>query len=86
MYLTIYIFTFILEENLIRRIKNDVYTTMSQAYGNMNSSKAIDFDDRSKPDYGCCSASTGGNAWWKLDLGSMYPIKALIFVGRSDGK
>ena len=60
---------------------------MSSQWGNMNASKAVDLDDRSKPNTcDCCSATSGGgDAWWKLDLGNTYPISSLIFIGRSDG-
>ena len=58
---------------------------MSAKYQSMDASKAIDFDDRSNPTCNCCSATYGGDAWWKLDLGDIYPINAVIFVGRTDG-
>ena len=58
---------------------------MSTKYQSMDASKAIDFDDKSNPTCNCCSATYGGDAWWKLDLGDVYPINAVIFVGRTDG-
>ena len=59
---------------------------MSSQWNNMTASKAVDLHDGSNPDTcHCCSATSNGNAWWKLDLGNIYPISSLIFIGRSDG-
>ena len=72
--------------NLIKRIHRDISATMSAKWNEMGASKAVDLDDRSKPDTcDCCSATSNGDAWWKLDLGNIYPISLLIFIGRSDG-
>ena len=79
-------FTYISEENLIRRIRSDLTTSMSPPYLGMDANKAIDFDDRTQPNIcDCCSATLNGDAWWKLDLGNIYPITSVIFIGRSDG-
>ena len=57
---------------------------MSSVWDDWTPYKAIDSVDNSDPNCDCCSGTNVGNAWWKLDLGSTYPIATIIFIGRSD--
>ena len=56
-------------------------------WGNTNSTLAIDGDATPDPNAcHCCSVSVASHPWWTIDLHQMYPIRRLIFVGRSGGK
>ena len=50
---------------------------------NWNARRAIDHNDHDRPiTCQCCSGTRDANAWWKLDLRNIYPIKEIIFIGR----
>ena len=71
------------EENLIKQLGNNVDVSMSSQWYNWNARRAIDLDDGNHPNTcGCCSGTLNENAWWKLNLRNIYPIKTIIFTGR----
>ena len=80
---------FISEENLIKQIANNVKVNMSTKWEGWDAKKAIDLIDNDDGDptiCNCCSGTRNTHVWWKIDLGSNYPIKSIIFIGRSDSK
>ena len=80
-------FIFMADLNLLKRIVKDVQVNMSAYWKDFNASKAIDFDNRTSADLcHCCSGTVDGPSWWSIDLGSVYLIKTIVFIGRSDSK
>ena len=76
----------ILDENLIRRIRDDVTVESSRHWRDWTADRAIDFNDSSESEScECCSGSLSRPAWWRIDLRARYPIDKIIFIGRSDG-
>ena len=58
---------------------------MSSQWSDWNARRAIDLNDGNHPiTCQCCSGTRDANAWWKLDLRNMYPIKTIIFIGDYD--
>ena len=61
-----------------------VHPSMSSHWKNFTAEHAIDFDERTEADKCfCCSGTSSAPAWWSINLGNTYPIKAIIFIGRS---
>ena len=49
--------------------------------------KAVDLNEDTDPNKcNCCAGATYANSWWRLDLGNVYPITKMIFIGRDDSK
>ena len=59
---------------------------MSSIYGNYVPSNAVDYNEDTDADgCRCCAGASNKPSWWRLDLGNQYPVKTIIFIGRSDG-
>ena len=82
---------FFSDMNLIKRIKSQTVVSMSTPYSENGETwsavRAIDLIEDSRPYIcHCCSSTYGDVLFWRLDLGTVYPIKGIVVVGRSDGK
>lgn len=72
--------------NLIKRVKEQVNVSMSSVYQTYGPVNAVDFrEDTDADNCHCCAGASSGPSWWRLDLGNQYPIKFIIFIGRSGG-
>ena len=49
--------------------------------------KAVDLNEGRDPkECNCCAGAHYIPSWWRLDLGNVYPINTIIFIGRDDSK
>lgn len=71
--------------NLIPKIQEDIRVAMSSRWRDFDASRAVDGNENTAADScKCCSATNGGQSWWRLNLGKQYLIKTIIFLGRTD--
>lgn len=72
---------------MIQRIRPQINATMSTTWRTWDAMKAVDLNEDTNPYIcNCCAMALLHPSWWRLDLGNLYPIKLIEFIGRSDCK